>query len=276
MIDAAIATGDPATVKTVADLAIQTNPGDAAEIEAMRAQFLAGQERLAEAKAARKEQQLRSAGLFDNWSGKGEIGASRSTGNSSETGLTLGLTLERKGIDWRHKLTAAADYHRTDGKTTKEQFLFAYEPNYRLGDGAFTFGLAQYERDRFQGFSSRISLSGGLGYRFVDRDDMQLSVKAGPAWRRTSLIPSGHRSHLAGLAALDFDWQFAKNMKLTQTASAYVQSDNSTLASVTGLQARLNGKLSARVSYTVEHETDPPDGAVRTDTLSRFTLIYDF
>lgn len=276
MIEAAIATGDPAKVETVTDLAIQTNPDDSAEIEAMRAQFSAGQNRLAAEKAARKQQRLRSAGLFDNWSGKGEIGASRSTGNSSEIGLTLGLTLERKGIDWRHKLTAAADYHRTDGTTTKEQFLFAYEPNYRLGRRAFAYGLGQYERDRFQGFSSRISLSGGLGYRFIDREKMQLSVKAGPAWRRTSLIPSGSEDHLAGLGALDFAWEFAENLKLTQVAAAYMQSSNSTLTSTTGLQARLNGKLSARMSYSVEHDTDPPAGAVKTDTLSRVTLIYDF
>jgi len=26
----------------------------------------------------------------------------------------------------------------------------------------------------------------------------------------------------------------------------------------------------------VEHDTDPPDDAAKTDTLSRMTLIYDF
>ncbi|MCB2060929.1 MAG: DUF481 domain-containing protein [Novosphingobium sp.] len=276
MIDAAIATGDPKTVKTVIDLARQTNPDDAAEIEAIRQSYRAEHKRLAAQKAARKEAALRSAGFFENWSGKGELGGSRSTGNSSEIGLTAGLSLERKGIRWKHKLTATADYHRTDGSTTKEQFLFAYEPNYRLGERAFAYGLAQYERDRFQGFSSRISLSGGLGYMLVKRKRMNLSVKAGPAWRRTSLIPSGQESHLAGLAGLDFDWHFAENLKLTQVANAYLQSGNSTLNSTTGLQARLNGELSARISYTVEHDTNPPAGAVKTDTLSRITLIYDF
>jgi len=276
MIDAAMATGDPEKVKTVVELAKQTNPDDVEEIDALLQAFLAAQEYLAAEQAAEKQEALRSAGFFDNWSGKGEIGASRSTGNSSELGLAAGLTLERKGLKWSHKLRAQADYHRTDGQTTKEQYLFAYEPNYTLSDGLFAYGLAQYERDRFQGYSSRISASGGLGYRFIDRENMQMSVKAGPAWRRTSLVSGGTEQNLAGLGAMAFEWKIADNLKLTEEASVFLQSDNKTLTSATGLNARLNGNLSARISYSVEHDTHPPTGAVKTDTLSRFTLIYDF
>lgn len=276
MIEAAIATGDPAKVDTVTELATSTNPEDAAEIQAMARQFRDEQIRLAAEQEALKRERLGSAGLFEIWTGKGEVGASRSTGNSHETGLTGGLTLERKGLQWRHKLIAAADYHRTDGKTTTEQFLLSYEPNYRLNHRSFAYGLTQIERDRIQGFSSRISLSAGLGYQIFDRENMHLSMKAGPAWRGTNQIPSGRESELGALAALDFDVLVAKNLKLTQVASTYGQSGNSTLNSTTGLEAKINGHLSARISYKVEHDTDPPDDAIKTDTLSRFTLIYDF
>ena len=276
MIEAAVATGDPQKVETVAELAEQTNPDSAEEVRTMLQQFRYEQALLTAVAEARKEQVIRTAGLFDIWSGKGEIGASRSTGNSHETGLTGALSLERKGLNWRHKLSAAADYHRTDGVTTTEQFMFAYEANYRLDYRTFSFALAQYERDRIQGYSSRISLSAGLGVKFVDRDYMHLSVKAGPAWRGTSLIPSGSESELGVLAALEYDHTFAKNLKFTQVASTYGQSGNSTITSTTGVESKINGNLSARLSYTVEYETDPPDDAIRTDTLSRFTLIYDF
>ena len=233
-------------------------------------------ESIASLDGARKEAELRSAGLFQNWRGKGEIGGSRSTGNSSDIGVSAGLTLERRGIDWRHKLSAQGDYQRSNGTTTTEQFRFAYEPSYTINDGLFAYGLSQYERDRFQGYAHRVSLSGGLGYRAIDKEGMHLSVKAGPAWRWTSLIPNGRESTFAGHSALDFDWRFAPTLKLTQQASAYFQSNNSSFNSTTGLEAKLNGNLAARVSYRVEYDTDPPLGAVKTDTLSRFTLIYDF
>jgi putative salt-induced outer membrane protein len=276
MIDAAIATGEADKVSTVLELAKVTNPDDAAEIDAIGASFDAEQQKLADQEAAAQEENIRSAGLFDNWSGEGQIGAFRSTGNSSNTGVTAGLNLERKGIDWRHKLTALADFQRTNGVTTREQFLFAYEPNYQLNDRLFVYALGQYERDRFQGFSSRISASGGIGYRVIDNDSTQLSVKAGPAYRKTSFINGGSTSNIAGLAALDFDWQVADTVKLTQDASAFIQSGNSTYISTTGLEAGLGGNLSARIAYAVEHDTNPPLGALKTDTLTRFTLIYGF
>lgn len=276
MIDAAIATGDAEQVKTVIGLAKQTNPDDSPEIDALNAAFQESQKEKLAAEAKAEEEKIRSAGIFDNWSGQGEIGAFRSTGNSSNTGLTAGINLERKGIRWRHKVTALADFQRTDGVTTREQFLFAYEPNYDITDRLFAYGLGQYERDRFQGFSSRISASGGLGYRVIDTEKTQLSVKGGPAYRQTSFIGGGSDSALAGLAALDFDWQLSQRVKFTQDASAYIQSGNSTYISTTGIEAGLGGSLSARASYTIEHDTDPPVGAVNTDTLTRFTLIYGF
>lgn len=276
MIDAAIATGDADKVATVLELAKVTNPDDAAEIDSIAAAFAVKQQQLAKAEAAEKEAAIRSAGLFDNWSGQGQIGAFRSTGNNSDTGLSAGLKLQRTGINWRHKLNALADFQRTNDVTTREQFLIGYEPNYQINERLFAYALGQYERDRFQGFSSRLSASAGIGYDVIDTDAMSLSVKAGPAYRKTSFIAGGSDSSIAGLAAMDFDWSVSDTIKLTQDASAFIQSGNSTYLSTTGLEASLGGSLSARVSYAVEHDTDPPAGAVQTDTLTRFTLIYGF
>lgn len=286
MIDAAIATGDETKVRTVVDLAKQTNPDDVAEIDAILAGF---ETHLAEAKAAEaaaKEEAIRTAGLFENWSGKGEFGAFRATGNSSNTGITAGLTVERQGIDWRHRLTGRVDYQRANGTTTREQFLARYEPNYNFSDRFYVYALAQYERDRFQGFSGRYAVSGGIGYQALKKDDIQLSLKAGPAYRVTEFIDGRSESRIAGLIGLDFDWAITDRLKLTQdtnavaeaggSAVAIIDSRNTTLDFVTGLNAAISSKLSARFSYAIEYDSNPPPGAVQTDTLSRVTLIYDF
>lgn len=276
MIDAAIATGDADKVGTVIDLAKSTNPDDVAEIDAIAADFNTEQARLAAEAAASEEAAIRNAGIFDNWSGQGQLGAFRSTGNASNTGLTAGLTLERVGIKWRHKLTGLADYQKTEGVTTREQFLAAYEANYNISPRLFAYGLAQWERDTFQGFSARYAASGGLGYRVIDNKNMQLAVKAGPAYRQTEFVDGTSDSSIAGLAGLDFDWTISDNLTFTEDAAAFIQSGNSTYTSTTGITAALGGGLSASASYTIEHDTNPPAGAVKTDTLSRVTLIYDF
>lgn len=286
MIDAAMATGDEAKIRTVIDLARVTNPADATEIDAILAGFetdLAAQ-RADEAKA--KEAQIRSAGLFENWTGKGEFGAFRATGNASDTGITTGLTLNRQGIDWRHKVTARVDYQRSNGVTTREQYLARYEPNVNIADDFYVYALAQYERDQFQGFAGRYAVSGGLGFHALKQDDIQLSVKAGPAYRVTEFVDGRNDNRIAGLVGLDFDWSISDRLKLTQdtnavaetggSAIALIDSQNTTLDLITGLNATINSSLSARLSYAVEYNSNPPPGAVQTDTLSRVTLIYDF
>lgn len=66
MIDAAA--GDPASLKTVADIAKKTNPGSAAEIDA---QVAALNKKTEEARVAK----LESQSFTEGWSGEGTIGA---------------------------------------------------------------------------------------------------------------------------------------------------------------------------------------------------------
>ena len=286
MIEAAIATGDAATVKTVVDIAKQTNPGDTAEIDALQRAFLDGQRELAAAEKARKEEEIRTAGLFETWSGKGQIGAFQSSGNSDNVGVTVSLALLRKGIDWEHRLRGTADYQRSNGQTSREQYLAAYEPRYQINDALFTYGLAQYERDRFQGYSSRYSLSGGLGYKVIDSPATQLSIKAGPSWRLVELLDGTSQNSFGALAGFDFDWRIARQLKFTQDANVVadtgaagqiiIDSTSTSILLTSGLEASVADGLTTRFSYTVDYDSNPPAGAVSTDTTTRFTLVYGF
>jgi putative salt-induced outer membrane protein len=249
LLDEALLQKDDDAVKAVFDLAKKTNPEEAEALDAELAAYnKARAVEIAAEEEAAKQAKFANNGLFENWSGQGELGGFRSSGNVNNTGITAGLNLEKKSENWRHKITALADFQRTDGITTKEQFLFAYEPNYTISDRLFAYGLAQYERDRFQGFSSRLSASAGLGYRVIDNEKMSLSVNAGPAFRQTNFIGGGSDSSIAALGALDFDWQIAERLKLTQDGQAFLQSSNTTLRSITGLEASLSDSLSARLA----------------------------
>ncbi|MEM7702417.1 MAG: DUF481 domain-containing protein [Pseudomonadota bacterium] len=286
MIDAALASGDEAKVRTIIYLAKTTNPDDVAELDAILASFESNLAATSAAEAAAEEESIRSAGWLDGWSGKGELGAFQSTGNAENTGVTGSVSLTKKGINWRHKLRGRADYQETEGRVTREQYFAAYEPNLKLNNRLFAYALAQYERDRFQGFSGRYAVSGGLGYQIIENDKMQLAVKAGPAYRVTRFIDGTSESRIAGLLGVDFDWDIAERLKLTHdtnavaetgsSATIIVDRNNTSLNLATGLNAKISDRVSARFSYTIEYDSNPPVGAVQTDTLSRITLIYDF
>lgn len=269
MIDAALASGNQAEIDAVVKYAKKANPDAAVDIEKLAADY--------RAKIVAEEQaRLAEAGLLEIWSGRGEAGASRSTGNSDTQGLFASLSLKREGLKWTHELRANADLQDNDGTRTKERFVAAYEPSYKVSNDVSAYGLIQYEHDPLLGYASRYAASGGLGYALVQDAGLSVAVQGGPAFRYTELTAGGTEEALSGRAALDARWSLAPKVSLTQNASAYLKSRSNTLISATGLEARLIGALTARLSYNVQYESDPPVGRETLDTLSRVTLVYGF
>ena len=286
MIEAAIATGDADTVEAVVGAARTAFPDDLEAIEEIWHEFREEQQVLAAAQAQAEEQEIRQASLFDRWSGQGQIGGFQSSGNSDEFGITAALQLEREGIDWEHRLRVSADYREQDGERSREQFLARYEPRYEINDSLFAFGLAQWDRNIRQGFTARYAVSGGLGYRVIDNDNLEFSIKAGPAYRITNRTDGTTNSRIAGLVGLDFDWDVTDSLKLTQDTNATAETggevllitdgSNTSITATTGLEAGITDALSARLAWTLEYDSNPPAGSLDTDTLTRFTLVYGF
>ncbi|WP_041392393.1 DUF481 domain-containing protein [Sphingobium sp. SYK-6] len=269
MLDAAIASGSEADIASVAKVAKVANPADAKEIDAMVASHRQAVKR---AELAHK----REASTFEDWHGNGELGGSTTTGNTRSAGLSAGLTLTKTGIKWRHRVRATTDYQRNDGATTRNQWMASYEPNFQLRDSFYLFGLAMYEKDRFQGFSDRTTVSGGFGYRAVETDDLKIDIKGGPAWRGTHWLDDPATNELEGLAGTDLVWRLTSRIEISDNAQAIWGADNSTYSNTAAFTAKLNGSLSGRFSYAVRHETNPPPGSVATDTITRATLVYGF
>ena len=276
MLDAAMASAKDADVEAVAKLAKETNPEDAAEIEERLLAYRAERKRLRDEAAAAERARLAAAKFWQNWKGEGQIGASQSSGNTDSVGLSAGVALARKGIDWTHKFRAQADYQRTNGETSVERYLTEVEPQYRINDRTFAFGLGRWEHDRILGYDTRWNLSGGLGYKVFDSKKMTLSLKGGPAFRQTDFVNGEEDTELTALAGLDFGWQISPTLRLTQVASTIIGEANGSTSSQTALSAKLTGALSARIAYSAQIDTSPPPGIESVDTQTRFTLVYGF
>ncbi|MDO9364151.1 MAG: DUF481 domain-containing protein [Sphingopyxis sp.] len=276
MLAAAIASGKDADVEAVAQVAKAASPDDAAEIEERLLAYRAERKRLKDEAAAAERARLAAAKFWQNWKGEGQIGASQSSGNTESAGVSAGLALARKGIDWTQRMRAQADYQRTNGETSVERYLVELEPQYRINDRAFAFGLGRWEHDRILGYDTRWNLSGGLGYKVIDNKKMTLSLKGGPAFRQTDFVNGNEDTELTALAGLDFGWQLSPTLRLTQVASTIIGEANGSTSSLTALNAKLTGALSARIAYSAQIDTSPPPGIEKLDTQTRFTLVYGF
>ena len=276
MLAAAIAGGKDADVEAVAQVAKAASPDDAAEIEERLLAYRAERKRLKDEAAAAERARLAAAKFWENWKGEGQIGASQSSGNTKSAGVSAGVALARKGIDWTQRMRAQADYQRTNGQTSVERYLVELEPQYRINDRAFAFGLGRWEHDRILGYDTRWNLSGGFGYKVIDNKKMTLSLKGGPAFRQTDFVNGKEDTELTALAGVDFGWQLSPTLRLTQVASTIIGEANGSTNSLTALNAKLTGALSARIAYSAQIDTSPPPGIERVDTQTRFTLVYGF
>lgn len=288
IIDAAIASGDRAEIETV----VRTTKRALPEVTAAIDRHLAGRidtaigarppspMLLASQKAKNNSSPVSTLPPIDSaplkWSGEGEAGAFVNTGNAPGIGLVGGFKMLVEGQNWRVGTNARADYQETNSVITREQYRFSAEPNYKFDERGYLFGLGQYEQDRFQGFASRYSVSGGLGYSVLKSEAARLSVKAGPAWRVTEPVAAARESVVAGLASLEAKVKITPSLEYSQDASIYSDATGSTFYTLAALDSKLIGKLKARFSYMIQHETAPELGRFGTDTTSRLSLVYGF
>lgn len=269
MLDAAMASGSESEVMTIAKYAATAAPDSADEIRKIAGMWK-------DERRAAADRTLRDSGFFDLVRGRVELGGFATTGNTQNVGLTLGADIKREGLEWRHKLRLLAEYQENAGVIAREHYLAAYEPNFKVDNRLYVYGAAQFEADRFLGYTSRYSGSAGAGYSAVKTPALSLDIELGPSFRRTAFTDQTQARELGARGSLDFDWRLSKGVTLSQDASAYVQNMNSTVTSRTALAAKLFGPLSAQMSYAVSYESSPPEGRVTTDTTSRASLVYSF
>lgn len=273
MIREAARSGDRATVDAVVNVAKATNPDDADAIAALATTLMSE----AEAEARReRERTLASNGYFQGWTGEGQLGIGLTSGNTAEVSGVLGLSLKKEGLDTRHKFAAVIDYLRTNGVTTRQKFGASYGLDYLLREGLYVYGIVGWEQDRFAGYARRFTESLGAGVRVVNRSDMSLDVDAGPALRQTLFTDGTSQSDVGARASLTYRWTIRDGLVLSEDGSVLSADGNTTLLSTTALSSQITGPLSARLSFKVQSETDPPLGSKPTDTAARATLVYKF
>ena len=268
--DRLIRAASPAQIDLVAAVAKTANPNSVAEIDALVASIKA-------MAAETRRQRLATQGFFEGWGGEGQVGGFVTSGNTEQSGFNVGLVLNREGLMWNHHFNALADFQKTDGETTREAFRVSYQLDYKISDLWFAYGLLQWERDKFALLDRRFTEALGVGYTVLNRAPFSLVVDGGVALRQTQYItPDIEDSDVAGRVTAKFAWDIRPGLRFTEEAGGLFGGTTNTLYSRSALTVALAGALSARASFDINYESEPPPGVETTDTISRFTLVYSF
>lgn len=269
MLDAAMKAGDEGAVNAIVKYAKAADKERAAQFEKTASAWKRERKEAA-------ERRIREAKFLDLVKGRAELGGYFTTGNTETLGITGVVDAKREGLRWRHKLRVQADYQETFGRTVRERYLAAYEPNWKIDDRAYVYGAAQFESDRFLGYDERYSLSAGAGYSAIKSPTLTVDLEIGPAFRHTAFVNDAVENQIAARGKLDLDWKLSKGVTFSQDASAFVEQQNSTITGKTALRVKLFGPFSTQMSYAVNYESAPPNGRKSTDTTTRASLLVDF
>jgi putative salt-induced outer membrane protein len=229
----------------------------------------------------------------DHWSGVVRFNLSSATGNTNNTVLGGKVLLARKYGAITHAIEGGGNFTETttttkdggeDTKTTQNNWFAQYRVEVQTGDRTFLFGRARYDEDQFSGFDRKGFLGVGVGHAIYERETRDLRILAGPGVQylertRPEVIPEdfvGEETALAFFFGQNFRQQIVENVEFQQSFDATLASENSTFAPAFEVKSDLTDKISLRTVYTVKHETDPPQGREKTDTLLSVAVGYEF
>ena len=215
------------------------------------------------------------------------MSAGYTTGNTETTDLGLGLDIKRTAGVWSLGVEAQADYGETDNVENKNRYFLASELDRQINDRMFGFGRVSYETDEFSGFDSRLFAGVGLGYLALDSEATKWSLRGGPGIKIDEVkpyiadvngvptfFPAETQESFSVIGSSEFSHAFNDAVSISNNTDLLYAQESTQIGNVLALTASLTNTLSARFSFDVRHDTNPPPGFEATDTATRIALVY--
>ncbi len=215
------------------------------------------------------------------WTSRIDALASRSNGNADTQVLSLIADSQyTHGIDGKneHRVTAYWGDEEADGETTKEQIEVDYTYRRYLRNDWYTGANLEFFRDSLKDVDSRWTVGAHLGKLFWDNALGRFSAEIGISQVFEDLAGDSESNPAVRFA-------MGYNRFLTPTTEFYHNNEFLTILgggrgeifdSSTGLRFSLSDALSVTVRADLRHETEPPEGAHRSDITYAFGVGYLF
>jgi putative salt-induced outer membrane protein len=221
------------------------------------------------------------------WTGKGEAGLVISTGNTDTETANVKFELARESGNWKNAFGGVAVYASDSEAATAQRWELSTQQDYNFSPKTFWFGAARYEEDRFSGFEYQATISTGLGRKFIDKDRTKFTGTAGVGYKvietrdafdpdTGALLERGERTADAVFrGTLDYEHNFTETTKVLDKFTVEAGADNTFYQNDLSLEVKMTAVLALAVGYSVRHNSDPPFGFEKTDTLTTVNLVYE-
>lgn len=214
------------------------------------------------------------------FTGEAELGWISTSGNSETDSLTIKAKGEKAYGKVKHHLTGEVLNSSSAETTTAERYLLGYKADYAITDKGYAFLSLNYEKDRFSGYDQRTNELVGYGHQFHDNETIKTRAELAVGARQSKLTDAvnGNDSENESILKVqgNLEWTVSDTALFSQDI-AIEFGDKSTISkSITGLKVNINSSLAMKLTYTLKHTSDVPNGVEKLDSERIATIVYSF
>jgi len=212
------------------------------------------------------------------WKGDLAVGISLSKGNTDKSSLSLSFSADKKlsqKLDWTNKGIFLGG--KSEGKTDSETLELWTALKWNHTDRFFTQYEIPFLHDRFKNFQYRLTPNIGVGYKLVQSEKTDLSLKTGVSETFTKFYDTGDTDSYFGLfAGNDFKWKISESAEFVQLANLNWDLSN-TNHFIARLEATLVtsiiGGLGLKLSLIDTYDSEPESAGVEKNDLTFLTNL---
>ncbi|WP_440958036.1 DUF481 domain-containing protein [Oceanicaulis sp. LC35] len=209
------------------------------------------------------------------WTGKIRLGVRADSGDSDRLDYTIGLDAERELVGWGFETSAIYSYSEVDGNVGRDELILKARGEREAGERWTLFTNTEWERDQISGFDWTGFLGVGAGYRALQRDKAEWTIRAAPGVRYIQEVDNGSYYEGAFDLLSDVELQLSDTMRL-ESETRFLASNSARADQLFKLNTDLGDLWSLEVRYRYRYEFNPEPGFEAGDSRTDLALVREF
>jgi len=234
-----------------------------------------------------EEENLKEEEESSAWKANVEFGYVATSGNTKTTTVNSGFAAVYEIEYWRHSINLKSIFGSAENDTTSqvetnaERYFVEGKTDYKYSKESYAFLLVNYDDNRFSDNDYQTSLSAGRGFSFVPNEGAKFDMEVGVGYRETKkkvtlLLAEETIDETIFRLAANYTWEITENSKFEQKLSTEIGDENTVTKSYSGLSANVAKNMALKLSLTATHQSDVRPETENLDTVTAFTLVYNF
>lgn len=212
------------------------------------------------------------------WSGVGELGYVKTSGNTDSSALNVRLEFIRTTENWRYRFAGTALRTSEDGNKENERYTAEAQADRKLGEKGYLFGVYRYDADKFGNYDPSQTFTVGYGRELMKSENHLLKGEIGVGYRSLEERISGEtESDAIFRFLLNDEWQVFSTTSWTNRLLVETGSNNTFTQWNTGLTVSMTDAFAVKLGFELRNNSEVPLGeSEKTDTITSVNLVYNF